>query len=149
MSGSVSWLIEPRLLSDEQVEELVRCALETGGRTGASIDVVFADDALLSELHGSWLDDPSPTDVLSFDLGEGPGPSGEVLVSVERAREVAAQRNIEPSAELALYVVHGVLHLCGFDDRDGEDRRAMRAAERRALLNAGHLPPDFDDETAF
>ena len=49
MSGSVSWLIEPRLLSDEQVEELVRCALETGGRTGASIDVVFADDALLSE----------------------------------------------------------------------------------------------------
>jgi probable rRNA maturation factor len=148
MSGAVSWLVRPPLLSKEQVETLVRSALETGGRAGASIDVVFGDDALLSELHGRWLDDPSPTDVLSFDLGEGPGPAGEVLVSVERAQEVAAQRKVEPSAELALYLVHGVLHLCGFDDCDREHRRAMRAAEREALRNAGHIPPDFDDDLA-
>jgi probable rRNA maturation factor len=76
--------------------------------------------------------------VIAFDLGAGPGPGGEVYVSVERAREVAARRGVPPGRELALYVVHGALHLCGFDDRRSTERAAMRAAEAAVLSALGY-----------
>ena len=81
--------------------------------------------------------------MIAFDLGEeGGGPEGEVYVSVERAREVAARRGVEPARELALYLVHGVLHLCGYDDHDEEQSARMRAAETAVLRSLGFTDDD-------
>jgi probable rRNA maturation factor len=78
------------------------------------------------------------TDVLAFPLADAPGGLlGEVVASAETARREAAARGLAPADELLLYVVHGVLHLLGFDDHAAGDRRRMRAAERRALRAAG------------
>jgi probable rRNA maturation factor len=102
---------------------------------------VFVSDAELARLHAEHLDDPSPTDVMAFDLGEeGGGPAGEVYVSVERARAVARERELAPEAELLLYVVHGCLHLCGHDDHEPRARARMRAAERAVLTRLGSAP---------
>ena len=87
-----------------------------GGQPKLELSIVLVDEEFLCDLHLRYLDDPSPTDVITFDLGEGPGPGGEVYVSVDRAREVSSARGTSLRRELALYVVHGVLHLCGFDD---------------------------------
>jgi probable rRNA maturation factor len=115
-------------------------ALAHGGRPGLALSVVFVDDAEITRLHGDWFDDPTPTDVISFDLGEDePGPAGELYVSVERARDEARARDLPLERELALYVVHGALHLCGFDDREEGDRRRMRAAEARVLARLAGL----------
>jgi probable rRNA maturation factor len=137
----VSWALGGvRLLSDAEVREAVRAALAHGGRMDAVVSVVFVTDAELARLHAEHLGDPSLTDVMAFDLGTaGGGPAGEVYVSVERARAVARARDLAPERELALYVVHGVLHLCGFDDRRAPDRARMRRAERAVLASIGDV----------
>jgi probable rRNA maturation factor len=136
------------VLTDEEVDAAVEAALEHGGRGGALLSVVFVDDADLARMHGEWLGDGSPTDVISFDLGEDePGPVGELYVSAERARAVAAERGLDERRELALYVVHGALHLCGFDDHEPAERERMRAAEAIVLDSLGYAPgPGADDD---
>jgi len=135
----VAWTVPgPRLLSDAEVRAAVTAALAHGGRPELDVAIVFVSDPELARIHGERLGDPSPTDVIAFDLGVGPGPGGEVYVSVERARAVARALRLAPDRELALYVVHGCLHLCGYDDRDPGPRARMRAAERAVLARLGH-----------
>jgi probable rRNA maturation factor len=134
---TLDWQVRPRLATDAQLVAAAEAALAYGGRPGIEIGVVLVSDAALAALHERWMGDPSPTDVLSFDLGdEQEGPAGEVYVSVDCARRAAARRGLDPVRELCLYVVHGVLHLCGYDDREPEERRRMRAAERQVLARS-------------
>lgn len=143
----VAWQVEPRegddLPGDVDLARALRAALEHGGRPGREVAVVVVDDAMLTELHGRFLDDPTPTDVITFDLGgeDEPGPDGELYVSLDMARRVAAERGVPLARELTLYVVHGALHLCGLDDHDPGERAAMRAAEREVMAGLG-FPPD-------
>jgi len=139
LPADVSWtLAGPRLLSDAEVRAIASAALEHGGRPELELAVVFVSDAELARMHASHLGDPSPTDVLAFELGElGQGPGGEIYVSVERARAEAKLRGLPPERELALYVVHGCLHLCGHDDRAPRARARMRSAERAVLARLG------------
>jgi probable rRNA maturation factor len=138
MTISVGWDVEPRPLADSDVQAAALAAADHGGQPELELSIVFVDEDFLCGLHQRFLDDPSPTDVLTFDLGQGPGPEGEVYVSVDRAREVSTARSTSLQRELALYVVHGVLHLCGFDDQSDGDREAMRAAERSVLQSLGY-----------
>ena len=129
-------------LTDERVVEVASRALSHGERADLELSVVFVDDAALAALHGRFLGDQGPTDVMSFDLGEDtPGPGGELYVSLERAGARARERGVAVERELALYVVHGALHLCGYDDHEPEDRAAMRVAERAVMDELG-FPPD-------
>lgn len=140
-------------LSDEAVRAAVCAALDHGGQSGRAVDVVLVDDPTLTELHGRFLDDPTPTDVIAFELGDGDAddgePWGEVYVSVDRARDVAARRGVEAARELALYCVHGTLHLVGFDDIEPDDRARMRDAERAVMSSLGYVddgaPHEMDD----
>jgi len=124
----------PRGLSDARIRRAAELALEHGGRVGEGLSIVFVDDPTLAAMHAEWLADPTPTDVISFDLGAGDGgPMGELYVSTERARAVARRRGLDVVREHLLYVVHGALHLCGYDDREPRDRARMRRAERTVL----------------
>ena len=149
MSVSVAWTAAAgaAAIDDEAVAAAVRAALEHGGRPGLWLSVVFVDDAEIAELHGRWLGDPTPTDVISFDLeGGGGGPDGELYVSVERARSEARARGLALEHELALYLVHGALHLCGHDDRAARERARMRAAEAAVLAHSGFSPAHVDGD---
>jgi probable rRNA maturation factor len=130
--------VRRRPLDDRTVRRIARAALGFGKRPGAPLAIVFVDDRALARLHGRWLGDGAPTDVITFDLaGAGGGPVGEVYISVRRATLEARRRGVRVERELALYLVHGVLHLCGFDDRTARARRAMRVAERSVLAALG------------
>jgi probable rRNA maturation factor len=94
------------------------------------VTVAIVDDATIARLHEQFLDVAGPTDVLSF-------PSGEIVVSADTALREAKRRGIPPLHELQLYVVHGALHLAGYDDRSPAQQRRMRAAERRVLEKLG------------
>jgi probable rRNA maturation factor len=121
--------------------EVARAALEYGGRDDLELNVILVGEQELTRLHGEFLDDDSPTDVITFDLGqEGAGPTGEVYISADCARSTAAAREVDAERELALYLVHGVLHLCGLDDHEPEERAAMRAAEQRVMESLGYAP---------
>lgn len=123
-------------------------ALRQGGEPELDLGVILVSGEALSQMHGRYLDDPTPTDVITFDLRGGvpgevdSGPDGELYVSVDQARVVAAERKRSFGDELALYVVHGVLHLCGFDDSDDAERQRMRVAERGVLEALGYAVDD-------
>ena len=97
---------------------------------GKKLVVALVDDETMAELHERFLGKSGPTDVLSF-------PHGEIVVSADTALREAKRRGIQPLHELMLYVVHGALHLKGYDDRKPKDRGKMRAAERRVLKQLG------------
>lgn len=143
MAIEITWTVEARPLTDEAIRAAVEAALAHGGRAGLAVEVVLLDDPSLAALHDQWLGDPSVTDVMAFDLGdEGEGPAAEVYASVDRARELARERGVDWGRELALYLVHGALHLCGHDDHEDEERAAMRAAEAAVMEGLGY-PPDL------
>jgi probable rRNA maturation factor len=109
---------------------------------GEALSVAFLNDEELAAVHGRFLEDPSATDVITFPAEPGFGVAGEICVSVD-----AAWRQARPgwtfAEELALYVVHGWLHLLGHDDLDAAAKRRMRRAEKtamRLLRRAGALP---------
>ncbi len=110
------------------LEACRRAAEEVLGRT--KVVVAIVDDATIAGLHERYLGVPGATDVLSF-------PHGEIVVSAETALREARERRIDPRSELCLYVVHGALHLKGFDDRTPRARGRMRAEERRILGRLG------------
>jgi len=136
----LAWDVEvPTCLEGGALVRAAQAALEHGGRPEIDLELVVLSDAALAELHGRYLGDDSPTDVMAFDLSdEHGGAQGEVYVSLDCARRVASERGVDLERELALYVVHGCLHLCGHDDHDEGDRERMRSAERAVLASLGH-----------
>jgi probable rRNA maturation factor len=142
LSVTVAWargLKGKSPVGEREIEAAVEAALEHGGESQMSISVAIVGDAEIARLHGRWFDDPTPTDVISFDLrGDGgDGPMGELYVSLECALRVARERGLDEAREVLLYAVHGALHLCGFDDVAPRDRAAMRRAEARVLSKLG------------
>lgn len=97
------------------------------------LSIAFVNDSTLAQLHHQFMDNPAPTDVMTFPGDTEEDLAGEICVSVDRAKEVSAALEEPFERELALYLIHGWLHLAGFDDRQESDRQAMRQAERKAL----------------
>jgi probable rRNA maturation factor len=125
-------------LARGRIAKAVAAARTMKPRRLGAVSVALVDDRAIRRLHRDHMGLDSATDVLAFPLADGPGGLlGEVVASAETARREAAARGLAPADELLLYVVHGVLHLLGFDDHAAGDRRRMRAAERRALRAAG------------
>ncbi len=93
------------------------------------ISLAFVDDATIHRINKQFLDHDEPTDVITFPYSAGKELQGELVLGVEVALREAANRGHPPQTELSLYVIHGLLHLVGYDDKDGHDRRMMRARE--------------------
>ena len=98
--------------------------------TGQSLSIVFVNDREMAKLNLRYHHVAGPTDILTFDYGDG---EGELIISVDHAVANARRYHTTVARELALYVVHGLLHLHGYDDRTPRQRARMRVAERRIL----------------
>jgi probable rRNA maturation factor len=122
-----------------ELERVVRGALAAEGVHAGSISVAVVDDATIRVINREHLDHDWPTDVISFVLSDPDDVefSGELVVSAEMAAATAKEAGVSPLDELALYVVHGLLHLCGQDDTTDLARRAMRRREGEILAGLG------------
>jgi rRNA maturation RNase YbeY len=135
---AIHWDGVTRFAPDAEVRRAVRAARKLGRREDLWLSVVFVSDARLARLHAQHLGDPARTDVITFDLSDDlGGPGGEIYVSAPCARRTARKRGVVARRELCLYVVHGVLHLCGYDDHERADRARMRVAEARVMRASG------------
>jgi len=114
------------------------------GLTG-ELSIVFMDRSSHSQLHGKYLQDFRPTDVITFPADQENGLAGEICVSVDQAIEESALRKLPFVNELGLYLIHGWLHLVGFDDLEKIDREIMRQEEQRVMEYVKKLSawPDF------
>jgi probable rRNA maturation factor len=111
------------------LEKVVREALRHARRPDMPVSLLITGDLEIAKLHRDYLGDATPTDVISFEL-DG---AAELVVSRETAKRVARTHGHTLRAELALYVVHGILHIAGFDDIRPRDRVRMRQAERAIM----------------
>lgn len=109
------------------------------------LSVSFLTDPALARLHADYLDDPTTTDVITFEGDEALGHAGDICVSVDTALAYSKKHDVPFAEELTRYVIHGWLHLVGYDDLQPRKKRRMRAAEERALklLRAAKLLPAF------
>ncbi len=118
---------------------LVEGVLRDEGVEHAAISVALVDNATIRRVNRKHLAHDWPTDVISFTLSAAGEPElvGELVVSTEMAAATAKEVSAEPAAELSLYVVHGLLHLCGYDDLTESEIHEMRARESTHLRRHG------------
>lgn len=130
-------------------ERAARAALASLGEEvppGAEMAITLTDDARIRILNRDWRDKDKATNVLSFpspDLPEDvtPQPLGDVIVARETLLAEALTEDKRPEDHLAHLVVHGTLHLMGFDHEDDAEAEEMEAAERRILAGLGISDP--------
>ena len=132
-------------VNNDRLEAVVRAILAGERVRSAKVSVAIVDNATIHRLNREYLQHDEPTDVLSFVLEENEKTlDGEVVVSVETAAATAARFGWATADELLLYVVHGTLHLLGYDDQSPAALGEMRARERHYLLAFG-LTPRYDE----
>ncbi|MSR46689.1 MAG: rRNA maturation RNase YbeY [Planctomycetes bacterium] len=124
-------------LGRNRIELAVQAALALKPRRTGAVSIALVGDRAIRRLHFDHMGEDSATDVLSFPFAGAGGLLGEVVASADTAMREARARGVRPADELLLYVVHGVLHLLGFDDHAPAEQKKMRAAERRALEAVG------------
>jgi probable rRNA maturation factor len=139
--------------------DVVRSVLAAERCVAATISLAIVDNATIHDLNNRYLQHDFPTDVLSFLLeseldavslpvpkgsprGCGLRLEGEIIVSAEMAKQLAAKYRWKPLDELTLYVVHGLLHLCGYDDRSSKELALMRQRESE-MLAEWNLSPHY------
>jgi len=122
-----------------QLRTIGQQVLEGEGVREAKVSLAFVDNPTIHGLNKRFLDHDEPTDVITFPLS-GPGAKkleGELVIGVEVAQAQADERGHSVDDELALYVIHGLLHLCGYDDHDDHSAAEMRLKERQYLREVG------------
>ncbi len=131
--------------TESELESMLQAAvnesLQAHQIASSEISIAIVGDDQIHELNRQYLNHDYETDVITFDLGKHPESDslqGEIVVSAETAVRMASEFGNEPATELVLYVVHGALHLSGFDDHSDQDRQAMRAAERILMDKLGY-----------
>ena len=125
-----------------RLRAVARVALGAVGRPKADVHVTVVDDRTIRRLNARYLGARKRTDVLAFDLG-GPGPApllGEVIVSADTAARQDAAVGVSVALELDLLVIHGILHLAGWDDARPAQARRMHERARVILSRARRRP---------
>jgi len=136
----ISVEVAPRfrgIVDDEWLRDVVARVLAAEGVSSADVGVVVTGDATVRDLNRRYRGEDAPTDVLSFAFGEDagefvlpPGEStrlGDVAISLPAARRQAKQAGHSLEREVALLLVHGLLHLLGYDHATDDDARVMRS----------------------
>jgi probable rRNA maturation factor len=121
------------------LKDAARTVLEGERIKEAKVTLAFVNNAHIHRLNKQYLDHDEPTDVLTFPYTDTGAKKleGEVVIGFEVAQEYAADRGHDVGLELILYVVHGCLHLCGYDDRNKKSSAVMRTKEREYLTKLG------------
>ena len=136
--------------TDAQVDEVEFAELsafvlrELHVAAGAELSILFVDEAAMEELHIKWMDEPGPTDVLSFPMDElRPGTAdvptpagllGDVVLCPPVAARQAVTAGHTAEEEMLLLTTHGILHLLGYDHAEPDEEKEMFALQRHLLL---------------
>lgn len=128
-------------IAEKSVSDVAAEVLQLENQMCDELSIYFVTREGISRLHQQYFNDPSPTDCISFPMDDqsesGYKVLGDIFICPETAKEFLAQSN-EPTQiaiyqETTLYLVHGLLHLLGYDDINDRDRQDMRNAEQRIM----------------
>ena len=120
-------------LDERRVSAWIQRTAARYGRQVGRINYLFCTDERILEVNRQFLQHDYYTDIITFDYSEGDTVSGDLFISVDTVRSNAAQYGARFEDELHRVIIHGVLHLCGQDDKAPADRAEMTRKENLAL----------------
>ncbi|NDV57740.1 rRNA maturation RNase YbeY [Bacteroides sp. 519] len=120
-------------IDQKRVNNWIReVALSYSMRTG-EINYIFCSDEKILEVNKQFLQHDYYTDIITFDYTKGDKISGDLFISLDTVRTNSEQFNTPYDTELLRVIIHGILHLCGINDKGPGEREIMEAAENKAL----------------
>ena len=111
----------------------VKQVAQSYGRKVGEVAYVFVDDTEILRVNRQYLQHDYYTDIITFDYCEGDTISGDLFISLDTVRSNAAELGVPYGQELRRVIIHGILHLCGINDKGPGEREIMEAAENKAL----------------
>lgn len=115
--------------ASQQIEQLIKEENKEAG----DISVIFCSDEYLLEMNKTHLNHDYYTDIITFNYVDGKLISGDLFISVDRVKENAVKFEVSFYEELYRVILHGVLHLVGYNDKTGEEKKVMREKENYYL----------------
>ncbi|MEI5983712.1 rRNA maturation RNase YbeY [Sphingobacterium sp. PU5-4] len=133
--------IDFSIKNKKKIREWIAAVIKQEGfRRIGELSFVFCSDAYLLEINRQYLAHDTYTDIVTFDSSQdGDTIAGDVFISVDRTRENAIKFGVSQTDELHRVLIHGILHLCGYQDKDKGDKSRMRAKEDEALSLRGFV----------
>ena len=125
-----SFINEKELLKTTQV-------IDNEGFKKGELTVVFCSDPYLLNLNKQHLNHDYYTDIITFSYVEEDVISGDLFISIDRVSENAGQEGVSQSNELSRVLIHGLLHLCGYNDKEEEEIKVIRKKEKQYLSMIG------------
>ncbi|MCL4131470.1 UNVERIFIED_CONTAM: hypothetical protein GTU68_027568 [Idotea baltica] len=122
-----------KLNNEAQISKWISEVIKSEGCTEDTIDYVFCNDEYLHKLNVEFLNHDTLTDIISFDYSVGKTIQGDIFISTERVTENAKDFEVNFDDELHRVMVHGVLHYCGYKDKNDIDKKEMREKENHYL----------------
>ncbi|MFL9845846.1 rRNA maturation RNase YbeY [Flavobacterium rhizosphaerae] len=123
-----------QLHQEDLYENWIADVIDSEGKTQGEINYIFCDDEYLLQKNIEFLNHDTLTDIISFDYTMGNLISGDIFISVERVQENAKEYNVNFEEELRRVMAHGVLHYCGYKDKNENDSLLMRNKEDEKML---------------
>lgn len=123
----------PAFTKRTAVKDFIRSLFKKEKTPLQSLNYIFCSDDYLLEINKSYLKHDYYTDIITFDLSEGPDTTGEIYISLDRVRDNAIQFNTSFKQELHRVIFHGALHLCGYKDKTKLDQALMRKKEQEYI----------------
>lgn len=125
--------VEMPTLSIPSVKGWMQRVIASHGKREGGIDVIFCSDERILAINKTFLQHDYYTDIITFDNGMNDTVAGEVYISLDTVASNASQLSVSPNQELLRVIIHGVLHLCGYPDKQPEEAAMMRKLEDNAL----------------
>jgi rRNA maturation RNase YbeY len=117
-----------------KLKQFIALLFKKEKKTASSLTYVFCSDEYLLGINKQFLNHDYYTDIITFDLSTTKEKiEGEIYISVDRVKDNAKQHNSTKQQELHRVIFHGILHLCGYKDKTGNEEKTMRAAEDKYL----------------
>ncbi|MBQ8226743.1 MAG: rRNA maturation RNase YbeY [Bacteroidaceae bacterium] len=120
-------------LRRREVTAWIRSVAAEYGKSVGDIAYIFCNDEKILEVNREYLNHDYYTDIITFDYCEDNRISGDLFISLDTVRSNAEEQGAEYEDELFRVIIHGILHLCGIDDKGPGEREIMEAAENKAL----------------
>ena len=120
-------------INQRVIQTWVQAVVGSYGRRAGDIAYIFVDDEEILRVNRQFLQHDYYTDIITFDYNDGDIVSGDLFISLETVRSNAEGLQVPYAQELHRVIIHGILHLCGINDKGPGEREMMEAAENKAL----------------
>jgi probable rRNA maturation factor len=122
-----------------KIEKIIRCIIDDGRKKLGEIDIVITSDNEILEINQKYLQHNYLTDIITFDYNTKSNVNGDLFISCETVKRNAISYRQNFKKELLRVIIHGVLHLLGYDDKSEKERTYMRSLEDIYLKKAARI----------